>query len=198
MNTKRLSIIILLSLLFLGGLAGGYFYFSKFYHKQVPDDQVPTLPQTEDLFTLKIYYPLGNQIEIEERRLHRRTTQIEIAEAVVEEFLKGPAGIKTPEMPKDVRLLGIYFDENKILYVDLSDEFRRNFQGDALTEFLLLKGLYESLSSNLGNIEDIKVLIEGVERETLGGHFYLSYPLKDMVSYEADKLGATSKIRENE
>jgi spore germination protein GerM len=193
MNAKRLSIIILLSLLFLGGLGGGYFYFLKSSHKQVPEDQVPTLPQTEDLFTLKIYYPLGNQLEIEERRLQRRTTQIAVAEAIVEEFLKGPAGIKTPEMPKDVRLLGIYFDENKILYVDLSDEFRRNFQGDALTEFLLLKGLYESLSSNLGNIEDVKVLIEGAERETLGGHFYLSFPLKEMVSYETDKLEGDTK-----
>ncbi|OGW39841.1 MAG: hypothetical protein A2Y97_01340 [Nitrospirae bacterium RBG_13_39_12] len=193
MNAKRLSIIILLSLLFLGGLGGGYFYFSKSTHKQVPEDQVPTLPQTEDLFTLKIYYPVGNQLEIEERRLQRRTTQIAVAEAVVEEFLKGPAGIKTPEMPKDVRLLGIYFDENKILYVDLSDEFRRNFQGDALTEFLLLKGLYESLSSNLGNIEDVKVLIEGAEKETLGGHFYLSFPLKEMVSYETEKVEGDTK-----
>jgi spore germination protein GerM len=193
MNAKRLSIILLLSLLFLGGLGAGYFYFSKSSHKQAPDDQVPILPQTEDLFTLKIYYPLGTQLEIEERRLQRRTTQIAIAEALVEEFLKGPTGIKTPEMPKDVRLLGIYFDENKILYVDLSDEFRRNFQGDALTEFLLLKGLYESLSSNIGNIEDVKVLIEGVEKETLGGHLYLSYPLKDMVSYETDKLEDDTK-----
>jgi len=193
MNAKRLSIIILLSLLFLGGLGGGYYYFSKSSHKQVPEDQVPTLPQTEDLFSLKIYYPVETQLGIEERRLQRRTTQIAVAEAVVEEFLKGPAGVKTPEMPKDVRILDIYFDENKILYVDLSDEFRRNFQGDALTEFLLLKGLYESLSSNLGNIEDVKVLIEGGEKETLGGHLYLSFPLKDMISYETDKLEDDTK-----
>lgn len=193
MNAKRLSIIILLGLLFLGGLGGGYFYFSKSSHKQVPEEQVRTLPPTEDLFTLKIYYPVENRLQIEERRLQRRTTQIAIAEAVVEEFLKGPAGMKTSEMPKDARLLGIYLDEDKILYVDLSDELRRNFQGDALTEFLLLKGLYESLSSNLGNIEDVKVLIEGGEKETLGGHLYLSYPLKDMVSYETDKVEGDTK-----
>ena len=193
MNAKRLSIIILLGLLFLGGLGGGYFYFSKSSHKQVPEEQVRTLPPTEDLFTLKIYYPVENRLQIEERRLQRRTTQIAIAEAVVEEFLKGPAGMKTSEMPKDARLLGIYLDEDKILYVDLSDELRRNFQGDALTEFLLLKGLYESLTSNLGNIEDVKVLIEGGEKETLGGHLYLSYPLKDMVSYETDKMEGDTK-----
>jgi hypothetical protein len=187
-NTKKLSIIIVLGFLFLGGLAGGYWYFSKASRTQVHEERVVSLPPVEDLFTLKIYCPAGNQLQIEERRLQRRTTQIAIAEAIVEEFLKGPAGIKTSEMPKNIRLLGIYLDENKMLYIDLSDELRRDFHGDALTEFLFLKGLYESLSSNLGEIEDVKLLIEGGEKETLGGHFYLSHPLKDMVSYETDKL----------
>jgi len=179
--------MILLGLLFTGSLVGGYFYFLKSSHKQIPEEKVQTPSQAEDFFTLKIYYPIANQLQIEERRLQRRSTQMAIAEAIVEEFLKGPAGMKSSDMPKDARLLGIYLDENKILYIDLSDELRRNFQGDALTEFLFLKGLYESLITNLGEIEDVKVLIEGGERETLGGHLYLSYPLKDMVSYEADK-----------
>jgi hypothetical protein len=196
---KKLSIIIFSGLLFLGSLIGGYFYFLKFSHKQIPEEKVlQTLPQIEDLFTLKIFYPIGNKLQIEERRLQRRITQIAIAEAIVEEYLKGPTGVKTSDMPKDARLLGIYLDENKILYIDLSDELRRNFHGDALTEFLFLKGLYESLSSNLGAIEDVKVLMEGGERETLGGHFYLSYPLKDMVSYETDKSDNIQKNKENE
>jgi len=165
---------------------------------QVSEERVEPLPQTEDLFTMKIYYPVGNRLQIEERRLHRRTTQIAIAEAIVEEFLKGPVGIRVSDMPKDARLLGIYRDENRILYIDLSDEFRRNFQGDALTEFLLLKGLYESLSSNLAEIEDVKILIEGREIETLGGHLYLSFPLKDMVSYETNTLHSDTKNDENE
>jgi len=193
MNTKRWSILVLVVLLFISGLAGGYWYLSKVSVKQVSEEKITSLPPVEDLFTLKIYYPVGNQLQIEERRLQRRTNKIAIAEAIVEEFFKGPAGTKTSYIPKDVRLLGIYQDENKVLYVDLSDELRRNFQGDALGEFLLLKGLYESLISNLGDIEDMKVLIEGEERETLGGHFYLLYPLKDTVSYETDKVDSDTK-----
>lgn len=187
-NTKRLSIIVLLGLLFIGGLAGGYLYFSKVSSKErhVPEERVEPLPKADDLFSLKIYYPVDNRLQIEERRLQRRTTQIAIAEAIVEEFLKGPVGIGVSDMPKDARLLGIYRDENRILYIDLSDEFRRNFKCDALMEFILLKGLYESLISNLDEIEDVKVFIEGREIETLGGHLYLSYPLKDMISYKFD------------
>lgn len=185
MNIKRLSVIILLALIFLGGVAGGYLYFMKIFSKEKPTEEVAEiLTRTEDLFPLRIYYPAGDRLRIEERRLPRRTVQIAVAEATVEEYLKGPAGVASPSIPRDAKLLGLYKDADRILYVDLSDEFRRNFQGDALTEFLLLRGLYESLVSNIQDIQDVKVLIEGKEIETLGGHLYLLYPLKDMVSHE--------------
>lgn len=185
MNIKKLSGITLLVLLFLGGAVAGYLYFSKIFQKDRPpaEETAGPLTKTEDLFSIKIYYPVGNRLQMEERRIQRRTVQMAIAEAVVEEFLKGPAGVMESNMPKEAKLLGLYKDAGGILYVDLSDEFRRNFQGDALTEFLLLKGLYESLISNISEIGDVKVLIEGKEVETLGGHFYISHLLRDMVSY---------------
>jgi spore germination protein GerM len=185
MNIRKLSGLMLLLLLFLGGVGGGYLYFIKVFSKERPPGQiVETLTPTEDIFSLRIYYPADNRLQFEERKLPRRTAQLAIAEAAVEEFLKGPSHAVMSNIPKDTRLLGLYKDADNILYVDLSDEFRRNFQGDAVTEFLLLKGLYESLISNIHDVQDIKVLIEGNEIETLGGHLYLLYPLKDMVSPE--------------
>ncbi|MEW6416951.1 MAG: GerMN domain-containing protein [Nitrospirota bacterium] len=185
MNIRKLIGVILLILIFLGGAAGGYLYFSKVFTKERRGEEIAgTLTGAEDLFSLRIYYPVGDRLRIEERRLPRRTAQLAIAEAAVEEYLKGPAGIAVSNIPRDARLLGLYKDADRILYVDLSDEFRRNFQGDALIEILLLKGLYESLISNTSDIQDVRVLIEGKEIETLGGHLYLLYPLKDMVSHE--------------
>ncbi len=185
MNIRKLSGVILLALIFLGGVTGGYLYFMKIFSREKPSEEaVETLTGTEDLFPLRIYYPAGDRLRIEERKLPRRTVQIAIAEATVEEYLKGSAGAAASNIPRDVRLLGLYKDTDGILYVDLSYEFRRNFQGDALSEFLVLRGLYESLVSNIQDIQDVKVLIEGKEIETLGGHFYLLYPLKDMVSHE--------------
>lgn len=107
-----------------------------------------------------------------------------MAGAVIEEYFKGPGNVKSSQIPQNVKLLGLYKDSSQMLYVDLSDELRRNFQGDALTEYLLLKGLYESLISNLQDVQDIKILIEGKEAETLGGHLSLKYPLKNTVVYE--------------
>ena len=136
----------------------------------------------EDMFTLRIYYPAGGRLQMEERKAQRKTPQMTAAEAVISEFLKGPVNVSVSEIPKDTKLIGLYRGDDGMLYVDLSDEFRRNFSGDAAAEFLLLRGLYESLTSNVYDIADVKILIEGREIESLGGHLYLSYPLKDMVS----------------
>ncbi len=184
---KKPYSMVLLAVLFLVGVFGGYLVFMKVFPPEMPPENADeSLIMQEDLFSLRVYYPVNDRLWMEERRLPRRTAQLAIAEAAVEEFLKGPVGGVMSVIPRDSRLLGLYKDTNQILYVDLSDEFRRNFQGDAYAEFFLLKGLYKSLISNVPEIQDVKVLIEGKEIETLGGHLYLQYPLKDIVSSELE------------
>jgi spore germination protein GerM len=186
LNRKTVFGIAFLILLFLAGGTGGYFYFSKVMPRENGDLEGVGGPviKTEDLFSLRIYYPVGNQLQIEEKKLPRRIGQMAIAEATVEEYLRGPLNASLSYIPKNTKVIDLYMGMDKICYVNLSDEFRRNFQGDVFVEFLLLKGLYESLISNVEDVQDIKVLIEGKEIETLGGHLYLSHPLKDLVSYD--------------
>ncbi|MBE0425121.1 MAG: GerMN domain-containing protein [Nitrospirae bacterium] len=186
MNIRKLTGLLLLAAVFLAGVIGGYLYFSKFFYKERTIDKEPvqTSINVDDFFSLRIYYPVYDHLQFEERRILKRSVQIAIAEAAVEEYLKGPAGITSQIIPKETKLLDLYKGVDKILYIDLSEEFRRNFQGDVLAEFLLLKGLYESIISNVEDVQDVKVIIEGREIETHGGHFYLLYPLKDTVSLE--------------
>jgi spore germination protein GerM len=179
--------IFLIVLFFLAGAAGSYFFSARSDRTEKPAAgvTVENLPiVTEDLFSVRIYYPSDTRIEMFEKRSPKRTKPSSVAEAVIEEFFKGAPGNRSLFMPQDVKLLGLYTDSSHILYIDLSDEFRRNFQGDALSEYLILKGLYESLISNLQDYQDFKILVEGKELETLGGHIYLKYPLKNLVAYE--------------
>jgi Sporulation and spore germination len=185
MNRRKAIGIAVFILLFLSGVAGGYLYFSKvILSEKGPLEGAGIMNKSEDLFTLRMYYPVGDHLQIEERRLPRRILPMAIAEAVVEQYLKGPVDAKESDMPQDAKFLSLYRGADGVLYVDLSEEFRKNFRGDALTEFLVLKGLYQSIISNVEDIQDVKVLIEGKETETLGGHLYLLFPLKDIVSYE--------------
>lgn len=192
MNSKKVWVILLVAF-FAAGVSGSYFLLHKFRSEEKPVALNPTpntVQEPEDVLELRIYYPLDNRLQMIGKRLPRRTRQTAIAEAMVEEFFKGPGNGQTSCIPPNVKLLGLYKDPKQILYIDLSDELRRNFQGDALSEYLLLKGLYESLISNLQDVQDVKILVEGKEIETLGGHVFLKYTLKNVISseFKGDKI----------
>ncbi|HYQ48533.1 MAG TPA: GerMN domain-containing protein [Thermodesulfovibrionales bacterium] len=184
--------IILIIIFFLAGAAGSYFLL-KYYTPAAPQPAANGTelqsPEIQDLITVRLMLPKDKKLVMTEKRLKSRIKNIALAEAVVEEFFKGAADAYA--IPQNVKLLGIYRDANQMLYVDLSDELRRNFQGDALDEYLLLKGMYETLVSTIPDFQDLKVLVEGKEIETLGGHFFLKYPLKSLVMAEPKSESST-------
>ena len=125
---------------------------------------------------VKIFSPSEDGLSMQEKMIQGSPLPVQMAEDVIAEYLKGLKGGL-----RDTKLLGVYRDRNNVLYVDLSDEFRKNFSGDAGQEYLLLKSLYETVSSNISGIEDVRLLIEGKELESLGGHVGILCPLKEIV-----------------
>jgi spore germination protein GerM len=190
--SNRRTVIWAVALILLLGLTagGGYYFFHNFkITKQQKATSQPELQdamrgQPVDTITFRSHYPSGNRLEVTEKAVPRRIRTSAIAEAVIEEYFKLPVNATDSIIPAQVKLLGLYRDGMQILYIDLSDELRRNFHADALSEYLLLKGLYETVISNIPDIQDVKVLVEGKEIETLGGHVLLKYPLKNTVSAE--------------
>jgi spore germination protein GerM len=194
-SKRKLSLIIIILVLIIASAA--WFFILK---KKTPSDSMPgavtdfmktqetNFSNLPDTFTIKVYYPIDSRINTEERKIKHKATQIAIAEAVITEFLKGPINAKTSDIPANTKLLGLYKGTDDILYVDLSDEFRRNFNGDMITEFLLLKAFFESVIANVPDINDIKILIESKELETLGGHLYIMYPLKNIVAVDISEF----------
>jgi hypothetical protein len=183
---SRFFWISLIILFFLAGAAGSYFFVRTFdppeRHSPSHNGQ-PQLPEVTDFSVLRIYRPAHDQLLMSEIKIPKRINNTAIAEAVIEEFFR-QASSGDSSIPKGVKLLGLYTDAEQMLYIDLSDEVRRNFRGDAVSEYLLLKSLYESLVSNIRDFSDVKILVEGKELESIGGHFYLKYPLKNLVSYQ--------------
>ncbi len=178
MNNKTVWITLIV-FFFIVGAAGSYFFMRYFRPEQNHPLQNETQIQPlegQDLMVIRLYIPINGKLETIEKKLPRRTKNLAIADAVIEEFFKTPAN--GSPIPQGVKVLGMYRDASLNLYLDLSDELRRNFQGDALSEFLLLKGMHDSLVANLQDFQDLKILVEGKEIESLGGHFYLKYPLK--------------------
>ncbi|MBF0505203.1 MAG: GerMN domain-containing protein [Nitrospirae bacterium] len=141
----------------------------------------------DDTITAKIFLPSDDEagIKIEERSIKNSPVPVKMAEAVVMEYLKG-----LKQGLKDTKLLGIYRDKRSIIYIDLSDEFRKMFSGDVRQEYALLKSLYETVTVNVPGTEDVRVLVDGKEVESVGGHFDALYPLGNTVKEESRQPAA--------
>ncbi len=125
-----------------------------------------------------IFYPAKSGVTKEERTVAAGSLPVKMVESVLQEYF---SGFKTDLKNTVVR--GVYRDRNRVFYIDLSDEFRRNFSGDNGDEYYLLKSLYQTIVTNVSEVRDIKILIEGREVESIGGHMMIMTPLRESVSY---------------
>ncbi len=184
------SFIVLIGVVVVGG-----FYLVKMYSDVLrsgvelrPEPRVPTLEAQRrpravsgDYTVLDLYFPSGSSFEGEQRSVPRATSVRDLATVVIEEFLRGPTGRSAGIIPDNTSLKGVYLGDDSVLYIDLSDEFRRNFQGNSMDEYILLKALHKSLKRNVYQIEAIKLLVDSKEVDTIGGHLSVRGLLGDAV-----------------
>ncbi|MEJ2253129.1 MAG: GerMN domain-containing protein [Nitrospirota bacterium] len=141
-----------------------------------------------DYISIGVYYPTERGIALEKRRVPRVVSRREMARTAMGSFLAGPSGgAETGSLvPPEAELMGVYAGSDSVIYLDLSPSFRSNFQGSALGEFRLLKAIYETITANVYGVEDVKVLIDGKEVESLGGHITLDEGLRKALSHGAE------------
>ncbi|MDH4027523.1 MAG: GerMN domain-containing protein [Nitrospirota bacterium] len=84
--------------------------------------------------------------------------------------------------PYEVRLLDLYLDKEGTVYMDLGEEITKNFKGDAGEELDLVAGLYAGIKQTVPDIRKMKILIEGMEAESFGGHINISKPIGEEIA----------------
>lgn len=77
----------------------------------------------------------------------------------------------------DVRAVFLIGDGTAV--IDTSPEFADQHESGVLVEQLTLASIAQSLAANFPNLKQVKILVDGKERETLAGHVDLSnfYPV---------------------
>ncbi|UCG79154.1 MAG: GerMN domain-containing protein [Nitrospirota bacterium] len=180
----------LLFILIIMLFASGYAFLVKIRPPvrtvSVEEERIPENAAEEDSgdkLYLKVYYPSGQNLSVEEREVERVFSQKKILKAALSEFLKGPSGKGSSVIPENTVLHAVFIGSNGTVYINFSEDFRRNFRGDAIDEYLLLKGLYETTIWNV-KADDVKLLVDGKEVDTIGGHFSADRPLKQLVTRE--------------
>jgi hypothetical protein len=82
---------------------------------------------------------------------------------------------------RKIKLLDLYMDKEGIIYADFGSELRNNFQGDASEEYTIVSALYKRLRINIPNFTALKILIEGQEVESFGGHIIITKPIGEKI-----------------
>jgi hypothetical protein len=82
-----------------------------------------------------------------------------------------------PSLPKDAKAQDLFISQEGTAFIDFSNAIATNHPGGVLNELATIYSIVNSLTYNLQEIKEVKILIGGVEKETLAGHCLLLLPL---------------------
>lgn len=167
----RLFIIALL-LTFAVGMGGSYFllkgkftFDSSFLKEAASGRSKPAYNEQKE--APRRLYEGSDPAQIEASAEVKKAASLAAAEEAIRKYMKSYG----------VRLLDLYMDKDGIIYIDLGDELKKNFKGDASEELRLIAGLYKSLEPAVPGLTALKILLEGHEAESIGGHIDISKPI---------------------
>jgi spore germination protein GerM len=118
----------------------------------------------------------------EEREVPAGPSLTDDLETAVVELIKGSAKDLVPPFPPETGVRQIFVTKDGTAYVDLTKEVTENFAYGSSSEMSAVYALVDTLTFNFKDIKKVSLLIEGGERETLGGHIDLSRPLSPQYS----------------
>ncbi len=98
-----------------------------------------------------------------------------LAHAILEVLFQEPPPGLSPLFPSQASIRAVFVTENGSAYVDISPGLEGWLQLSAESELLAVYAIVNSLLLNIPEIKRVKLLIQGMEVETLAGHIDLNY-----------------------
>ena len=130
----------------------------------------PLYEQTDPPMTVKLFFP-GMQEDIilsgEDQTIFRSAELANRARQILQKLLEGPKTARLyPSLPKDTKLQEVFIDGMGLAYVDFSSPISANHPGGMLNEQATVYSIVNSLTYNLPEIRQVKILVGGAEKET--------------------------------
>jgi len=181
--------LLILVLLVVGAVAAGAYYLSVGLRSEM------VAPKAKPIVTVTprpvVPVPVGRSVKLYLPKESRKgmylapvtrtaSSKGDILDAAMQLLLatNEEDGIYANLIPKDTKLLSPVRVKDGIAVVNLSKEFKDNFSGGSDQEALTLNSIVHTLVSNSeGKVKSVRILIEGEQAETLGGHFELTDPI---------------------
>lgn len=175
MNKKRLCLFVLILSMFVLAAAGCNPTADRDSDKTPPPATANETIEQDITLYFSDDQAMYLKPEIRTVTVEKARQEEQIREAVINELIKGPRDSNLYQtIPPETKLLGIEV-KDQIAYVDFSEEIRSKHWGGSTGEIMTMGSIVNSLTE-LEDIEQVLVLIEGETQETLVGHLDISEP----------------------
>ena len=191
MNNKKLAILGFLFVVLV--VLAAVFFTSGIKDKIIPaaptaPPEVEPLPAQPSQTRTVVLFFLSEEdtlLHSEEREIPADSSVVRQAKRTIVELIKGSQKGYISPFPPEARLRELFVTDEGVAYVDFSKEIVEKHLSGSSAEISTIFSVVNSLAYNFDSIEKVFILIDGRERETLGGHINLSrsfLPLYDLIA----------------
>ena len=172
---------ILLLLVAVAGVIYGYFNFiapgkeTGSITLSSARDAVPaeSVSREVDLFFAD---SSGRRLALERREITGTGPEGQLR-AAIEELIKGPTGDNRVRTLPETTHVRAVFTRDTTVWVDLGSSVIDEHPGGAWTEVLTTYSIVNTITENFSEVEQVQIIIDGREKDTLAGHVDISTPL---------------------
>jgi spore germination protein GerM len=136
----------------------------------------PEEPPERRMVTLFFLANGDDLLHGEEREIMAGRSVAEEAEQVLDELIRGSEGDLISPLPPEASVRQVFITAEGVAFVDFSREIMEKSSYGSSSELSAVFAVVNSLAYNFKSIKRVRILVEGGERETLGGHIDLSKP----------------------
>lgn len=99
----------------------------------------------------------------------------------IELLIQPTPELRNPVIPEQTELLGVFFTQNGIAYLNFNRHLQDHHAGGLSAELATLASIVNTILFNFKEIRQVQILIEGAEIETLAGHVDCRKPFSKML-----------------
>lgn len=138
----------------------------------------PAAGETAERKTVTLFF-----LSDDDDLLHREEREIAAGPSVggealraLQELVKGSAHDLVPPLPAETKIRQVFVSKEGVAYVDFSRDIVEKFSYGSTSELAAVFAVVDTLAFNFKAVKKVAFLVEGTEKETLGGHIDLSRP----------------------
>jgi spore germination protein GerM len=142
------------------------------FHRPAPEGDTGVVETVREV-TLYFARPDASGLVPEPRSIEAGTSSADNLRRTMEALVAGPREGGVRVLPSSARLLGVYI-RNKTAFIDFSREISDDFAGGTAGERMMISSVVQTACGNFPEVDGVRLLVEGREVDTIGGHLRVS------------------------